>query len=157
VWREFKDEAEAELQLLHRLLDEYAPLFETARATTPDRAAALALAAVVHSFYNGVENIFKRAAKLIDRELPRSGAWHVELLDAMSQTLGSRPALISGELRTRLKRYLSFRHLFRHGYSFDLDWEDMSPLVLGCANTLTQLETELAGFFDAMKGKNGEA
>lgn len=42
--------------------------------------------------------------------------------------------------------YLEFRHVFRQAYSFQLRWDKMSPLVLGCEETLRQLEAELDVF-----------
>lgn len=148
--REFREQAECELKLLRQLLTEYASLFESPRSELPGQVEVLALAAVMHSFYSGIENIFKRAAKLLNGGVPRSAMWHVDLLNSMCRASGSRPAVISEVLRTRLKKYLDFRHFFRHGYSFRLEWAQMEPLVLDCAETLDEFETELRRFFDQM-------
>jgi len=40
----------------------------------------------LHSFYNGLENIFKLIAKKIDEQNPTSERWHIELLDQMAKT-----------------------------------------------------------------------
>ncbi len=66
----------------------------------------------------------------------------------------ARPAVVSGELAERLDDYLQFRHLFRHAYSFDLRWDSMNTLVLGCEETLRRLERELDQFLEA--GAAGE-
>jgi hypothetical protein len=52
-------------------------------------------------------------------------------------------------MRDALRGYLDFRHVFRQAYSFQLQWEKMSPLVLGCEETLRRLEVELDAFFEA--------
>ncbi len=41
------------------------------------------------------------------------------------------------------------RHVFRNAYSFDLDWEKMSGLVLNCEDVWRRLEAELTVFLHA--------
>jgi hypothetical protein len=48
--------------------------------------------------------------------------------------------------------YLAFRHFFRHAYLFNLEWDRMKPLVLGCQETLDLVEAELEQFFRAAPG-----
>ena len=43
-----------------------------------------ALAAMLHSFYNGIENILKRIALELDDPMPGGESWHKELLDCMT-------------------------------------------------------------------------
>lgn len=57
-----------------------------------------------------------------------------------------RPAVIHRALANRLSDYLRFRHLFRHTYGFDLEWEKRRPLAEGMAGTLEELRTELTAF-----------
>jgi hypothetical protein len=57
-----------------------------------------------------------------------------------------RPALLSEELHDTLNEYLRFRHVFRNAYSFDLDWQKMSPLVLRLEETFQKLESALDDF-----------
>jgi hypothetical protein len=102
---------------------------------------------MLHSFYTGVENIFKRIALQIDGDIPSGYASHSDLLTAMSQPTAKRPAVISEELRVSLSAYLSFRHVFRHAYSFRLEWDKMRDLVLGSRATWRQLQKELGQFF----------
>jgi hypothetical protein len=106
-----------------------------------------ALAVVLHSFYGGIENIFKRTALELGDRMPGSERWHKELLDVMAEPTGQRVSVISPELRGRLKEYMEFRHFFRHTYVFILRWDRMKPLVLGCEETLKLLEHELDQFF----------
>jgi hypothetical protein len=65
----------------------------------------------------------------------------------MSQPTPDRPAVISEALRVRLSAYLGFRHVFRHAYSFQLEWEKMRELVIDSQNTWQEVEAELDQFF----------
>ena len=94
-----------------------------------------ALAALLHSFYTGIENIFKRISATLDNGPPGGPFWHVELLNSMTRCTTSRPAVISHELCKTLRQYLDFRHVFRHAYAFDLQWSKMAPLVSECRMT----------------------
>jgi len=152
VWAKVRKAVTLERQQLRRLLDEYRPILDACTTSPLDLARLMALAAMVHSFYNGVENIFKRIAAEIDGGPPSGGFWHKTLLDSMAAATSQRGAVISADLHARLKEYLAFRHLFRHSYAFDLDWDSMKPLVLGCEETLRQLNRELDQFLEAVGG-----
>src|SRR5437879_3175051 len=104
---------------------------------------------MLHSFYNGMENIFKRTRLELGDPMPGSEFWHKELLDSMTQATGNRKPVLSPELRARLKEYMEFRHLFRHAYTFTMRWDSMKTLVLGCEETLKLVEAELDCFFEA--------
>ncbi len=141
-----KGEIVAELALLNRLLESFDSLLTKVRTAEPDLVETAALGAILQSFYNGAENIFKRIALDIDGSLPIGGAWHSDLLDCMAQPTRQRPAVITTALQDRLWDYLEFRHVFRSVYGYLLRWEKMASLVFGCGETLRQLETELNAF-----------
>jgi len=147
VWDRLRKQVTVERQQLHRLLETYRPLFEKCAVSPPNDIEIYALAGLLHSFYNGIENIFKRIAEELDGQSPRSQFWHRELLDSMSQPREVRPAVISESLVERLDSYLDFRHFFRHSYIFDLRWDAMKALVLSYEETLRLLENELDRFF----------
>jgi len=73
-----------ERQQLHRLLESYRPLLEKSTASPPNDIELSAMAAMLHSFYNGIENIFKRAAVELGDPLPGGESWHQELLETMA-------------------------------------------------------------------------
>ncbi len=139
----------AERQLLNRLLDFYGALLAKCETEAPNGVEVGSLAAMLHSFYMGVENIFERVVKELGETLPTGRAWHRNLLDAMANPTASRPAVISMQMRLRLDEYLSFRHAFRHAYSFDLYWDKMAPLVLDCQEVLRLFEEELDEFINS--------
>lgn len=143
-----------ELEQLDSLLETYRPLLERCAATAPDAIELAALAAMLHSFYNGVENLLKRVVVESGEELPDGDLWHRSLLDQVSAPTDDRPAALSAELKTTLRPYLDFRHVFRHAYTFDLRWEKMRELVLECETTLAALHEELATFLaEVSRGK----
>lgn len=138
-----------ELQQLHRLLNVHRPLLDKCASEAPNEIEISALAALLHSFYTGIENIFKRIVLESGSALPSGESWHRELLDALSQPSTARAAVISLPLRDRLREYLRFRHVFRQAYSFQLRWDKMSSLVLGCEETLCLLKAELDDLLQA--------
>jgi len=82
----------------------------------------------------------------LDGEPVSGDGWHRELLRRMKTSTLQRPALLSEELHDSLNEYLRFRHVFRNAYSFDLDWQKMSPLVLRLPETFKRLEKALDDF-----------
>ena len=147
MWPETHKRANLELAMLRRMLDLHRPLLDEVRSSEPGITELSALAAVLHSFYTGIENIFKRVAVEIDDSLPSGVASHAALLGQMAHPSDLRPAVISDDLRLRLRAYLDFRHMFRHAYTIELKWRKMADLVLHCEETLDRLQTELEAFF----------
>ena len=147
MWPETQKKVDLELTLLRRLLHDHRKLLDKVRHGEPDGTELLALSALLHSFYTGIENAFKRIAIEIDSFVPTGVRWHSDLLSQMAQRRPDRPAVISSDLCARLGEYMEFRHVFRHAYTFDLNWRKMSDLVLQCDQTLEHLNAELQGFF----------
>ena len=145
-WNRFQKQQATEREQLRRLLLGIQPLLAQCRNAVPNEIELSALAAMLHSFYTGIENIFKRLTVEVDSERIEGDAWHRELLLRMMSPAAHRPAMLSKELHDALLQYLRFRHVFRHSYSFDLDWGKMSPLVLNVEETLCQLECTLDDF-----------
>jgi uncharacterized protein YutE (UPF0331/DUF86 family) len=81
-------------------------------------------AALLHNFYNGIENILKQIIVSKDIALTESRTWHRDLLEiAVSNNI------ISEECKNHLGQFLAFRHFFSHAYAFDLQPEKMETLV----------------------------
>jgi hypothetical protein len=147
VWPDLEEQVEVEAEQISHLFELYRPVIIKVSQSSPDFVEVSALASMLHSFYNGVENLFKRVAIEIDHDLPSGPYGHSELLDAMARPAATRPAVISEELRVTLKDYLNFRHIFRHTYSFNLQWAKMSHLVADGEATWLWLQAELSHFF----------
>jgi len=156
VWDDLRKAWAVERELLSRLEEVYRPLLgELVGGKQPTGIQTAALATVLHSFYNGVENTFKRIALGTDGRLPRGGAWHRELLDSMASRTPTRATVISQSLHDRLEEYLRFRHRFRHAYSFQLDWEEMCPLARALDETLSSFETQVGAFLEGASDRSG--
>lgn len=151
-----KKEIAVEKESLNRLIGTHDELLRKCSTTPPNAIEISALSAMLHSFYTGVENLFKRIAVYLDGGPPAGEFWHSQLLDSMSNHTPKRPAVISESLRDQLRSYLNFRHVFRHAYSFELQWTKMAPLVLECKNTLRVLEEQLDSFVEKVDpGQSG--
>jgi len=146
VWDELASQIALECQELEGLCEYYRPLLGQCSQSEPGRFEVSALATLLHSFYGGVENIFKRIALDVDGSLPAGKYWHRDLLNAMMRPSASRAAVIPVSLAIRLRSYLQFRHVFRSVYSSRLDWDRMAPLVLECEETFRHLREELGAF-----------
>lgn len=133
------------------------PLLEKCRSEAPNPIELSALAALLHSFYTGVENLFRRVAVEIDGGILQGDQWHRRLLQQMTETGKERPSVISSELYDRLHPYLQFRHVFRNSYSFQLRWDKMAPLVLHYEETFAALRAEIAAFSAQMDERYGSS
>jgi hypothetical protein len=147
VWDEAKEKAGLELHQLENLVEINSTLLRQLASKEPGQIELLAVAAILHSFYTGIENIFRRIALEIDRSPPDTSYWHKDLLDSMASINSSRKAVISGKLKDQLSEYLAFRHTFRHLYSFQLDWKKMKHLALNIQVIYGQFESEIKEFF----------
>lgn len=88
------------------------------------------VALCLHDFYNGVEKIFRSIAKELNGGIPKGDNWHNDLLYQMGLSIENlRPPVISRELDKTLREYLGFRHVVRHVYGYDLDYEKINPLL----------------------------
>lgn len=152
MWHKLQKQVETELEQLRRLLETHRSLLKHSSHSTPSAIELSAMASMLHSYYNGVENVLKRIAIEIDGAVLSGEFWHRDLLDTAMRPSPSRPAAISEELGERLGEYLAFRHYFRHAYTFDLQWDRMQALVLDCEPTLQRFHAEIWAFLQGGPG-----
>lgn len=125
-----------EIGLIDGLLAAYDDLLQRVQQGAPNLIEIAALASILHSFYNGLENIFMRVAKKIDQHVPTGEHWHRDLLQQMACSSERRSQVVSAETSEILREYLLSRHFFRHGYSSRLDWNKMGGDRANCARSL---------------------
>lgn len=142
-----KEQVNFKLNDIDRLFSEYELIFKKIEVEEPDLFDMTILGSVLHSFYNGLENIFEIIAKNIDRNVPSGNKSHQELLHQMASENGFRSEVISEDLYLKLREYATFRHFYRHAYSFQLNWEKMKPLVDNISSVWEETKNAMLIFF----------
>jgi hypothetical protein len=114
---------------------------------TQDHLYLDSVALNLHGFYNGLERLFETIAAIVDGDRPQQANWHQALLAQMAAEIPTvRPAVISGLSYQYLDSYCRFRHVVRHIYSFQLDAEQLLPLVELAPTTFRQTSSDLLVF-----------
>ncbi|MGD8794563.1 MAG: hypothetical protein PVF47_18580 [Anaerolineae bacterium] len=137
-----------EMEQIDHLFDSYADLLNQVQHEVPDLVRTTALASVLHSFYNGLENIFVNIAKEIDNSVPHGPQWHRDLLLQVTERTADRPPVLAPKTAQLLGEYLAFRHFYRHSYSMFLAWDEMKSLVMALDVVWTRIKDELGKFLD---------
>lgn len=138
-----------EIQQIDELFTSYNDLIEKSKGEEPTLIELTALGSVLHSFYNGIENLFKTIGKNIDGKLPTSHHWHSELLKQMTEDTYNRAPVISQGLKEKLVEYLAFRHFYRNSYSFFLKWNELKKLADPVILVWSECKTELKSFIES--------
>jgi hypothetical protein len=121
--KEIKELIITELSNIDRLKEEL-------KLYVNDTEARRVKGSILHDFYNICERIFKLIAKEINGDFEAGEHWHKQLLYRMTLELKDiRPAVISNELAASLDEFLTFRHLFRNIYGFELIGDRLDRLV----------------------------
>ncbi len=114
---------------------------------TADDGYLKATAFDLHSFYTGLERVFRLIAEILDGRLPVGEGWHKLLINQMALEIqGVRPAVISEATLELLDEYLRFRHLVRNVYSFNLLPEKVQSLVERLPTALDQVTQDVSAF-----------
>jgi uncharacterized protein YutE (UPF0331/DUF86 family) len=115
------EQVEAEFENIEHTLVEM-PDFESLPNLSSLELAGLA--ALIHNFYNGIENILKQLVNAAGKKLPDGPSWHQDLINTAVVN-----NIISESTAKKLRQYLAFRHFFSHGYSFELDPKRIGNLI----------------------------
>ena len=104
-----------------------------------NKAAMESVGYQVHNLYCAFEDLFKIVAETFENHIQDESKYHQELLKRMAISIeGVRPRLLTQECFLLLDNLRSFRHLFRHAYSYELD-ERKLKIVLEDAFTLRSI------------------
>lgn len=107
--------------------------------------------------YNGIENIFKRIAREVDRHLPIGDSWHKDLLTQMTEQRPERPSVISEDIFPRLDDLLKFRHAFNNIYAEELVYEKTEPRAKSIDELFTSVSEDFSIFTDFLAKREGDA
>jgi hypothetical protein len=140
--KEIKELIIVELSNIDKLKEELIPY-----AKNPE--ARRIKGSILHDFYNICERIFKLIAKEVNGDFEAGEHWHKQLLYRMTIELKDvRPHVISKELAASLDEFLTFRHLFRNIYGFELMGDRLDRLVEKFFTTAEQFKKEIKDFVE---------
>ena len=134
---DFRDRVEAEFENLEKVLRN----LPKASLSDLSQLELAGVAAVIHSFYNGIENVLKQIILEKGYQFPAGDTWHRDLID-LATSKGIISKLTSGDL----KQYLAFRHFFSHAYAFELYADRMVPLVEGIEEVFKKFRSDIKKF-----------
>lgn len=117
---DYRQRIEAELEAIERTLEAF-PQQSLASLSMLELAG---VAALLHNFYNGVENVIKQLCLARGLSMPSGASWHRDLLQ-----LALKADLLSTEMVKDVAPFLAFRHFFSHAYALELYPERMEPLA----------------------------
>ena len=143
-----KEQIEFKINHIDKLFSEYELIFEKIKTATPDLFDMTILGSVLHSFYSGLENIFEIIAKNVDGNVPSGNKSHQELLLQMTTDTDKRTKVLSEDTYVELRVYATFRHFYRHAYSFQLNWEKMQPLIDNLFIVWNKVKSDLEEFIN---------
>ena len=137
---EQREMIEAEIEQVTNIIRE---LPDAKNLDSLSRLELAGVAALIHNFYNGIENILKQTALSQNLKIPSGDSWHTDLLK-----LVCTEGIILESTSTKLRRYLAFRHFFSHGYALELDEKRLAPLVRDIPKVFASLQSEISRIFE---------
>lgn len=109
------------------------------------------MGSILHDFYNCCERIFRKIALDVNGGYEDSEKWHKALLFKMTLPIKEvRPPVISEELAAELDEYLSFRHVFRNIYGFELKGDRVVHLAGKFDDTAERFMNEIRKFLSVL-------
>ena len=138
-----KENVEHEIFQINKLFDDSKPLFDLLKLKEPDFVETIASGAIIHSFYNGIEGIILLIDKGNGENIPSNTKWHIDIFERAFESTEKRPAILKNENRENLKDYLSFRHFFRHAYSYNIKWDKLKPLFNNANNIWEEIKNDI--------------
>ncbi len=134
------DKIRVETDNIERVLDELQKI-----SVKPEKnvAEVTGMAAFIHNFYSGVENILKQIFAETGLKLPSSSSWHKELLEN-----AFAKGMVSESTKTFPGKFLVFRHFFMHSYGFMLNEEEIDPFVPLAPKVFEAFQSEIQAYLE---------
>ncbi|MBI4587127.1 MAG: hypothetical protein HY717_24205 [Planctomycetes bacterium] len=149
-------ELAAELLTVETLVSKAREQFQKVEGQ-PGEMECMAFAGYLHHFYTGLEGIFERISLVFEGSLPEGSSWHRDLKKNMGLEIPKvRPAVLSAEVVKALDEFLGFRHIFRHAYGIDLEWDRLKALLQELTKTFDLAKKDLIKFLDYLKASAEE-
>lgn len=146
------EEIEIELELISRVVQETNQLKERAATEDPEMLIKAAAGAFLMNFYNGVENLLKRIHKIQNVVMPKGESWHNEMFQRFcNPPFESLPLLFDAGVEKELIQYKKFRHLFIHGYGFQLEWHLMKEGVDNMSWVFEKIKENVNSFLSTIR------
>jgi hypothetical protein len=140
-----------DLKKIEKLKQEYDYFVKLIGNKEPDTYQKAVIGFYLHNFYNACENIFISIAKVFENQVDEA-SWHKDMLKRMKLAIEDiRPPVISEDLYFLLDDFRSFRHVFRHIYSSELDWEKEKIVADKFDNTVEKFKQEINSFIDFLR------
>lgn len=146
---ELKTKILYEISEIDELLNKSSVLLQKCKIQEPDYIELSAVGSTLHSFYNGLENIFQLIQKHIDKTSSSNDRWHSELLKSMFISNENRKAVLDESLHEKLSEYMGFRHFFRHAYGYHLRWDLAKPLFENMNEVWISTKNNILGFINS--------
>ncbi|MDR1290204.1 MAG: hypothetical protein LBK06_03290, partial [Planctomycetaceae bacterium] len=97
-----------EISQIDEVIKSTKPLRDLCKIKAPDVVEKSAVALLLQSFYNGVENVLIIIVKYFDEKLPSGNKWHKELLNtAFEESPQKHRPIFRKEIRVILNDYMS--------------------------------------------------
>lgn len=140
-----------DLKKIEKLKQEYDYFIKLIGEKEPDTYQKAVIGFYLHNFYNACENIFINIAKVFENQVDEA-SWHKDMLKRMKLAIEDiRPPVISDDLYFLLDDFRSFRHVFRHIYSTELDWEKEKIVADKFEETVKKFKQEINSFIDYLR------
>jgi hypothetical protein len=144
-----KKKIEYEINEINTNLSAGKPLIDLCKLKELDFIEKNAAGSILHSFYNGLENLTIIILKSNEEKLPNDQHWHQTLLDMAFKATKNRPAIFNMEYKEKLEEYKDFRHVFRHTYGFKINNEQLKPLINGVEKLWENIKNDITNFINS--------
>lgn len=148
---EIREEIAIELEAIQQIVSELLELLKDIGDKEPSVREKTAAGAFLAQFYNGVENLLKRISKYYNVDIPNAENWHIELFKRFcNPPMPPLPELFNDELPALMASYRRFRHVFFHGYGFQLEWEQMQGGIANISTVYNKLQNNINAFLERL-------